>query len=275
MDGPVELALDGHCIYYLKMKSVALTAFPRTTGRRAGAKNLRTTGRVPAVIYGRQTKPQNLEIQLKDFENVTHTAASEIILLDLTIDGDAKSKRLALVQELQHHVLTGKLLHVDLHEVAENEKVTMMVPVEAVGEPAGVRTGGGVLEHVLFKLKTRALPKNLPESIKVDVSALEIGKAIHLGDIKAPEGVELLGDKHMSVLAVAAPVSEVAETAAAEGTAAAAGTVGEVEMLKEKKEGEAEVEAGKAAAPAAKGEKAPAGEKKVAAAGEKKAEKKK
>jgi large subunit ribosomal protein L25 len=273
VDGPVELALDGHCIYYLKMKSVALTAFPRTSGRRAGAKKLRASGRVPAVIYGRQSKPQSLEIQLKDFENVTHTAASEIILLDLTIDGEAKAKRLALVQELQHDFLSGKLLHVDLHEVAETEKVTMMIPVEAVGEAAGVRSGGGVLEHILFKIKARALPKDLPEAIKVDVTSLEIGQAIHLGDIKAPEGVELLGDKHISVLSVAAPVSEAQETAATE---AAAGTAGEVEMLKEKKEEGAEGEAKAGAAGDKKAAPAAAGDKKAPAAGaEKKAEKKK
>ncbi len=112
--------------------------------------------------------------------------------------------------------MTRKTLHVDLHEVAEDEKVTAMVPVEGIGEAAGVKTGGGTLEHVLFKLKVRALPKDLPEALIVDVSKLEIGQAIHIGDIKAPEGVEILGDKHISVLAVAAPVSEAQEAAALE-----------------------------------------------------------
>jgi len=235
---------------------------------------LRNTGRVPAVIYGRQTKPQNLEIDLLAFRNVMHGAASEIVLLDLSIQGDAK-KRLAIVQEVQHHPLTRKTLHVDLHEVAEDEKVTASVPVESTGEAAGVKTGGGTLEHVLFKLKVRALPKDLPEAIVVDVSKLEIGQAIHIGDIKPPAGVEILGDKHISVLAVAAPVSEAQEAATLE---AATTPAGEVEMIKEKKE-----EGEEGAAPA-KGEKAPAAAKagdKAAAApaadkgAEKKPEKKK
>jgi large subunit ribosomal protein L25 len=253
------------------MKSVALTAFPRTEGRRAGAKKLRTAGRIPAVIYGRQDKPQSVEVTVDAFKEVLHKAASEIILLDLTVEGDGKPKRLALVQATQYHVLSGALLHIDFHEVAEDEKVTMMVPVEPVGEPAGVKNGGGVLEHVLFKLKVRALPKNLPETISVDVSALEIGKAIHLGDIKPGEGVEILGDKHVTVLSVAAPVSEVVEAAAATAATPAAG---DVEMLKEKKEDGAEGEA----KPAAKGGDKAAGDKKAEkapAAGEKKAEKKK
>jgi large subunit ribosomal protein L25 len=91
----------------------------------------------------------------------------------------------------------------------------------------------------LFKLRVRALPKDLPEVLIVDVSHLEIGKAIHIGDMKAPAGVEILGDKHISVLAVAAPVSEAQEAATLE---AATTPTGEVEMIKEKKEDGTEVE---------------------------------
>jgi large subunit ribosomal protein L25 len=238
------------------MKTVALTAFPRKLGRRAGAKRLRAAGRVPAVIYGRHNPPQNLEINLKDLKDVIHRSASEIMLLDLSVEGDAKPKRLALVQEIQHHVLTHQLLHIDLHEVAETEKVTVQVPVEATGEALGVKTGGGTLEHVLFKLKVRALPKDLPEVLIADVSHLEIGQAIHIGEMKAPPGVEILGDKSIPVLSVAAPVSEAQEAAALE---AATTPSGEVEMIKEKKEEGAEVEPKPGEKPPAKGaEKAPA-----------------
>src|SRR5882724_9663682 len=213
------------------MKSVALNAFPRTLARRAGAKQLRTAGRIPAVIYGRQIQPQKLEVSAKEMENLIHHSISENLLVDLEVKDDARPKRLALVQEVQHHALSGQVLHVDFHEVAENEKVTVMVPVETTGEAVGVKTGGGVLEHVLFKIKARALPKDLPESITVDVSNLNIGQAIHLGEIQAPPGVEIIGDKKVSVIAVAAPRTE--EEEAAEAAAAAAATPGEVEMTKE------------------------------------------
>src|SRR5580704_13451504 len=99
------------------MKSVALNAYPRNLGRRAGARTLRSSGRVPAVIYGRQNKPQSLEIKLQDIRDVVHGAASENILLDLSVQGDAKPKRLAIIQEIQHHVLSNQVLHIDLHEV--------------------------------------------------------------------------------------------------------------------------------------------------------------
>jgi large subunit ribosomal protein L25 len=229
------------------MKPVPLTAYPRTLSRRGGSKKLRSNGRIPAVIYGKKAEPQMLEIDAKALKTLIHHSASEIILVDLNVDQDARAKRLALVQEVQHFALTGAVLHVDLHEISENEKVTVQVPVEAVGEAVGVKSGGGVLEHVLFKLKVRCLPKDLPEIINVDVSALEIGKAIHIGEIPAIPGVEVLGDKNLPVFSVAAPVTEEQEAAAA-----AAAAPGEVEMIKEKKED------GTEAAPAKAGDKAAA-----------------
>jgi len=245
------------------MNSVPLTAYPRTLSRRAGAKRLRAAGRIPAVIYGAKTKPQNLEIDRRAMEDLIHHSVSENLLVDLTVDQDTNPKRLALVQEVQHHSLSSKVLHIDFHEISENEKVTVMVPVEPIGEAAGVKTGGGVLEHVLFKIKVRCLPKDLPEQITVDVSHLEIGHAVHIGDIQAPPGVQVLGEKHISVLAVAAPITE-AQEAEAEAAAAAPG---EVEMIKEKRE-EGE---GAAPEPGKEKDKAPAD--KAAAKGDKAAPK--
>jgi large subunit ribosomal protein L25 len=252
------------------MKSVPLKAYPRTQSRRNGARKLRAAGRVPAVIYGQQAKPQNLELSAKEFGDLIHRSASENLLVDLSVENDARAKRLALVQEIQHHPLEGDVLHVDFHEVTENEKVTIQVPLETVGEAAGVKNAGGVLEHVVFKLKLRGLPKDLPEQLVVDVSHLELGKSIHLGDIQPPAGVEILGDKHISVISVAMPRTEEEEAAAtAEGETAA----GDVEMIKEKKEGDEEGAApAKGEKGAAKpGEKAPAkgAEKGAAAAPEK------
>jgi large subunit ribosomal protein L25 len=223
------------------MKSVSLKAFPRQQLRRNKVKQLRGTGRVPATIYGGRRTAQNLEVQLVDLEELIHHSVSENLLVDLAVEGDAMPQRLALVQDVQHNPLTGKVLHIDFHEVSADEKVTINVPVEPTGEAVGVKSGGGVLEHVLFKLKIRALPKDIPEVIHVDVSALEIGKSVHIGEIPAIAGVEILGSKEAPVFTVAAPI---AEEVAPTDAAAAAATPGEVEMIKEKKD-----EAG--AAPAA------------------------
>ena len=211
---------------------------------------------MPAVIYGRQAKSQNLEISSKEITDLIHHSVSENLLVDLSVENDPRSKRLALVQEIQHHPLSGEVLHVDLHEVAENEKVTIMVPVETIGEAVGVKTGGGVLDHVLFKLKVRCLPKDLPEQIIVDVTSLELGKAIHIGEIKAPAGTEILGDKHITVVSVALPRAEEEVAVAATTEVVAAG---DVEMIKEKKEeGEEGAAPAKGEKDAGSGEKAPA-----------------
>lgn len=212
------------------MKSVPLNAFPRQAVRRGGVKKLRASGRVPGVVYGRQTKPINVELNRVDIKNLIHHSASENVLVDLSVQNDS-ARRLALVQEVQHHPLNREILHVDFHEVAENEKVTISVPVESTGEAVGVKTGGGVLEHVLFKIKVCALPKDLPEVIAVDVSSLEVGKSLHIEDITPPAGVTFFGEKKAVVFSVAAPTVETEEAAPGAATGA-----GEVEMLKEKKE---------------------------------------
>jgi len=247
------------------MKSVALNASLRTATRRNGNKPLRASGRIPAVIYGAKTKAQNLEVNAKELDEAIHHTASENVLVDLTIKDDSTPRRLALVQDVQHHPLSGKVLHVDFHEVHENEKVVIFVPVETVGEPLGVKNSGGVLSHVTHKLKVRALPKDLPEEITLDVSALELNRAIHIGEVAAPAGCEILGHKEVVVVACVAPRAEEEVAAPAEGAPAA----GDVEMIKEKKEEGAEG----AAAPAKAGDKAAApaaGDKKAAAPAEKK-----
>ena len=215
------------------MKSVAMNAQVRTAVRHAAVKKLRSTGAIPAVIYGRLAPPQNLELNSREFGDALALHASENILMDISVTGDQRPKRLALVQEIQHHPVSRHILHVDFHEVAPDEKVTIQVPVETTGEAVGVKTGGGVLGHVLHRLKVHALPKDLPEVILVDVTALEIGKSIHIGDIVAPAGCEILGNKELTVLAVTAPLTEAQETAA---TAVAGENAAQPEMIKEKKE---------------------------------------
>jgi large subunit ribosomal protein L25 len=137
--------------------------------------------------------------------------------------------------------------------------MTVFVPVETEGEPAGVKNDGGTLDHVMFKLKVRCLAKDLPSQIVLDVTALKIGNSIQIGGIVPPAGVEILGSKTRTVVSVSAPRAE--EVVAT--TAAAAPAAGDVEMTAEKKEEGAEGAEG--AAPAK-------GDAKAAAAGDKKAE---
>lgn len=222
------------------MKSIPLSAQPRELKKRTGVKKVRAAGKVPAVIYGRHGAPRNLQLDLRTLELALQGTASENILVDLTIEGEGGGKHLTLVQEVQHDLISLKIIHIDLHEVKPDEKVTLQVPVETIGESVGVKVGGGVLEHVLFKLRVRAFPKDLPEVVEVDVTNLELGKTLHIGDLQLPDGVEVLGNKDIPVVSIAEPVKvvEVEATAAADGAAAAAPAAAgkQPEMLKEKKD---------------------------------------
>lgn len=223
------------------MKSVTIKASPRTLTGGTGSKKLRQDGKIPAVIYGRETKPQSLQVEEHEFTDVMHHHASESLLVDLQLEGKS---RLALVQEVQHHPLTRGVIHIDFHEVSEKETVHVTVPVETQGEAPGVKAGG-VLEHVRHSLKIKARPRDLPETIFVDVSGLEVNRAVHVRDITPPAGVELDEDPEQVVVSCAAPRVEVEEAPEEEAEPAAGAGAAEVEMIKEKKdEGEGKASEG-------------------------------
>ncbi|MFH1067758.1 MAG: 50S ribosomal protein L25 [bacterium] len=207
---------------------VLLKAARRSETGRKAVKQTRRTGFVPAVLYG-GGKSQPLAVDKKDLSNVFHSSTSENILVDLEIKEDAK-KRLALIQDVQHHCLKDFILHVDFQEIDEQKKFHVEVPVIALGEPIGVRTEGGILDHVLRTLKLECLPKDLPDHIEVDISQLQLKQTIHVRDIVLPQGVTALNAKDLSVFIVHEPkvVEEVAPAAAGEAQP-------EPEVIKEKK----------------------------------------
>ncbi|HQC42736.1 MAG TPA: 50S ribosomal protein L25 [Verrucomicrobiota bacterium] len=216
------------------MKVESLMVFPRTLKKRIGVKKLRNQARVPAVIYGSKTKPQNLEVEQKEIMGLYSKSASEMLLVELTNGEDAgEAKRLAILQELQHHPLTGEILHVDLREVSADEEVEVSVSIEPEGEAAGVKSGG-VLDQSLQKVRLRGVVAALPEIITVDVSALEEGDSIHIKDLVVPKGVEILADDSLAVFSVTTPMEEEPEEPA-EGEE---GAMAEPEVIREKKQTE-------------------------------------
>jgi large subunit ribosomal protein L25 len=190
-------------------KQVQLKAKSRTETGKGPVKRLRAAGVIPAVVYGARTKPLNIAIELTELDKALHHATGENVLVDLVVEENGTTNnRLALIQEVQHHPFEDVILHVDFHEVAATEKLHTVVPVRPVGEPAGVKTGGGVLEYVMRELHVECLPKDLPEVIEVNVEKLEIGQGVHVSDIVPPTGVMLLDDKGQSIFIVAAPIAE-------------------------------------------------------------------
>lgn len=218
------------------MKAESLVVFPRTLKKRIGVKKLRDQARVPAVIYGSKTEPQNLEVEKKEIMGLYSRSASDILLVELTVgEGGGEAKRLAILQELQHHPLSGEILHVDLREVAPDEEVEITVVIEPEGEAEGVKTGG-VLDQSLQKVRLSGVVTALPEIITVDVSALKDGDSIHIKDLVLPEGVKVLAEGSLTVFSVATPTVEEETTPGAEGEEGA--TSAEPEVIREKKQAE-------------------------------------
>ncbi|MHA3770200.1 50S ribosomal protein L25 [Verrucomicrobiota bacterium sgz303538] len=210
-------------------KQLKLAAQVRTSAGRSAVKKIKQQGLVPAVIYGAKQQPENLQVNAREIQNLLSHATGEHLLVELEIAGGQGGNRLALIQEVQHHPLRGDVLHVDFHAVSADEKIHAEVPVEAVGEPNGVKNYGGILEIALHSLEVECLPKDLPEIIRVDVSNLNVNEAIHVRELQLPAGVSIRGDQDLTVVRVAPPTVSEAE-------APAGGAAAQPEVIKEKKE---------------------------------------
>jgi large subunit ribosomal protein L25 len=209
-------------------KTISLKASTRNGVGRTALKTVRGAGKIPAVLYGKKGS-RAIEIDAKELKTVLHGLESENVLVDLHLSDDkASDSHLALIQDVQHHPLKDIIVHLDLHEIARDEKLKTEVPIVEIGEAAGVRTGGGLLEVIMRQVMVECLPQDLPEHIEVDVTALEIGQSIHVSDLKLPANVRVLNDASLSVIIVAAPKTE-------EEKPAGAAEVAQPEMIKEKK----------------------------------------
>ena len=228
-------------------KQVKLMAERRTAIGRSAVRKLKAAGSVPAVMYGSKDKPEALQVSRRDINSLLSHAAGENILVELEIAGKS---RLALVQEVQHAPLGGAVLHVDFHAVSQDEVIQADVPLEPIGTANGVKNMGGLLEQNLRSLAIECLPRDLPDVIRVDVSALDIGDSIHVREIQLPAGVTTRIQLDLTAFSVLAPTVE-EEPVAAEAEVAAGR-----EVIKEKKEeGEAGAAPAAAAAPKEKEQK--------------------
>ena len=197
-----------------------LTAQSRTEIGKAVA-HLRHAGRVPAVVFGHGLASIPVSLDAHEFEHVRRTAHSNTIF-ELKIDG--KDTHKVLIHGVQIDPRHRQLLHVDLFELKSGEEVTVEIQLRTTGESYAVDRLGGTMLHNIDRIKVRALPEKLPDSIEFSIESLvDFETAIHLRDLPMPEGVTLLSDPDEVVAKVAAPhVIEEPVVVAAEETAEAA-----------------------------------------------------
>ena len=198
------------------MDRQTLEVKPRTTSGKGEARRLRARGGVPAVLYGKGAETEALEVEERHLAAVLRQGANQIIDLH---GKDGFKDRLVLLKDYQRHPVSRQILHADFYTVDTQQHLEVDVPVHVEGKAHGVEMGG-VLDLVLRELNVRCLPLSIPDSITIDVSALDIGDALHVRDAVLPEGVELLTDPALTLVHVVAP--RVEEEPAEEEAAAAA-----------------------------------------------------
>ncbi len=204
-----------------------------TVRRREGigkglAKRLRREGLVPGIIYG-GAAPVPVALDPRHVMKLFRDQTGSVALLSIKLDGDP-TQRAAIIRDLQYDPVSEALLHVDLQEVSMDRAITVTVAIHPVGEAAGVKEQGGILQMILREVQVSCLPGLIPQRIDADVSALRIGDVVTVANLAAPEGVRILNDPVQAVVTVAAPMAE--EVAAPVAEAAAPG---EPEVLTERK----------------------------------------
>ncbi|HET6963983.1 MAG TPA: 50S ribosomal protein L25 [Acidimicrobiales bacterium] len=208
------------------MAEITLVAEPgRTTGS-SESRRLRAAGRVPAVVYGHGIEGISISVDGRELRHALSGDAGTNQLLELKIGSDS---HLAMARVLQRHPVRHTVLHVDFQIVRRDEVISAEVPIVLTGEAKSVAQEGGLVEQQLTALTVRATPARIPNSIEVDITDLNVGEGIRVGDLPLPSGVatEVPEDEIVVIASISTVAAEAAELAEAEAAAAAEAAEGE------------------------------------------------
>ena len=216
----------------------AVVATPREGKfNKNAARRVRVEGKIPAVVYGAGQDAVAVTVDPKVITRILHSESGHNTIFDLNIEGGGAAK--AMIVDWQNEPIKGKLLHIDLKRIAMDKVMRVSVPVQLIGVPVGVKTGGGIIEHVLREVEIECLPADIPSHIDVDVSGVELHGVVRIADLPHSGKLKFLGDEDATV----AHVTIIKEEAPAEAVEAAPA---EPEVAKKGK-----TETAEAAAPAA------------------------
>ncbi|MCU1322574.1 MAG: ribosomal protein [Acidobacteriaceae bacterium] len=194
----------------------AVVATPRSGKfNKNHARRVRVVGKIPAVVYGAGIDAVAVTVDPKVIIKILHSESGHNTIFDLNVEGASLVK--AMIVDWQNEPIKGHLLHIDMKRIAMDKMMRVSVPIQLVGVPVGVKTQGGILEHVLREVEVECLPNDIPSHLDVDVSALELHGVIHVSDLPHSGSIKFLGEENATV----AHVTSVKEEAAAEVVAAA------------------------------------------------------
>jgi large subunit ribosomal protein L25 len=230
-----------------------LEAQPREAGTKNDARRVRREGKIPAVVYGAGKNALTVSVDPRQVSRILHSETGHNTVFDLAMDGERTK---AMIVDWQYEPIKGSLLHIDLKRIAMDQKLRVNIPIELVGEPAGVKQQGGILEQIAREVEVECLPGDIPNQIELSVSELVFGTVLRISDLPKNDKIKYLSDPEQPIAHIITIKEEEVPTAdAVAGEAAAAPA--EPEVIKK---GKQETEEG--AAEAAKPEKAEKKEKK-------------
>ncbi|MEJ2656467.1 MAG: 50S ribosomal protein L25/general stress protein Ctc [Desulfobacterales bacterium] len=193
------------------MELIELKTEKRTATGNGPARRLRQTGQIPAVFYGPNTEPVLISVNKADLEQVLKKGGIGQVILNLVIQSNGETLTVpAMIKELQTHPVSRNFIHVDFYEIKMDRKITVKIPVITTGVAKGVELGG-ILQIVRRELEVECLPLEVPESIVIDITDLDIGDSIHVGKISLEGEIEILEDDNYAVVTVVSPRLEEAE----------------------------------------------------------------
>ncbi len=233
-----------------------LEAQPREAGSKNHARRVRQEGKIPGVLYGAGKDSLSVSVDPRHVSRILNSETGHNTIFDLALNGGEKTK--AMIVDWQYEPIKGHLLHIDLKRIAMDKALRVSVPIFLVGEAAGVKQEGGIMEQMLREVEVECLPADIPSHIDADVSHLTFGKVLRVSDLPHSAKLKFISDANQPVAHVTSVKEEVVATPDATAAEAAAPTEPEV-IKKGKQETEEE---GAEAAPAAKPEKAEKKEKK-------------
>ena len=188
------------------MEQKTLSFEARTEFGKGPSRRLRLAGKIPAIIYGHKD-PVSIIIDGREFGTKFKTI-SESTIIELSSGKDTYQ---VLVKDFQQSIIKDTIDHIDFFEIEKGKSLKAHIPILIVGNAPGTKMGG-TLEKKIEMFEIECLPKDLVESIKVDISALELGDSIHVSDIDIPKGIQVLDEGNVTVVTVTRPMSEVEET---------------------------------------------------------------